>query len=162
MLHDPMDDVQKRADDKGWDQKQDRRISDSNRKIEAGVSGEALAALHGLLVPSGDELPCDVDETSEVDDQEILRDKIIRRLIQIEDAISRVHDLPDNPKQKWTAMLRECYPIEAKGVTLLRDLRREIDMWEEVDPQSELSIIYGAVGAVTTMIEIYRRRFGAR
>jgi hypothetical protein len=83
-------------------------------------------------------------------------------LIQIEDAISRVRDPPDDMKQKWMAMLRECYPTEAKGVTVLRDLRREIDMWEEVDPQSELSIIYGAVGAVATMIEIYRRRFGAR
>jgi hypothetical protein len=157
-----MDDIQKRADDKSWDQKQDRRISDANRKIEAGVSGEALAMLHGLHVPSDNEPPCDVDETSEVDDQELLRDKILRRLIQIEDAISRVRDLPDDMKQKWMAMLRECYPTEAKGVTVLRDLRREIDMWEEVDPQSELSIIYGAVGAVATMIEIYRRRFGAR
>src|SRR4030095_5531342 len=127
-----MDDIHKRADDKAWDQKQDRRISDANRKVEAGVSGEPLAALHGLHLPSGDEPPCDIDETSEVDDQEILRDKIIRRLIQIEDAISRVHDLPDDLKQKWTTMLRECYPIEAKSVTLLRDLRREIDMWEEV------------------------------
>ena len=162
MSHDPMDDVQKRVDDKAWDQKQDRRISDANRKIETGVSGEALAALHGLHVPSDDEPPCDVDETSEVDDQELLRDKILRRLIQIEDAISRVHDLPNDMKQKWMAMLQECYPTEAKGATLLHDLRREIDMWEEVDPQSELSIIYGAVGAVATMIEIYRRRFGAR
>ncbi len=153
-----MDDIQKRADDKAWDQKQDRRISDANRKIETGVSGEALAALHGLHVPSDDEPQCDVDETSEVDDQELLRDKILRRLIQIEDAISRVHDLPNDMKQKWMAMLQECYLSEAKGVTLLRDLRREIDMWEEVDPQSELSIICGAVGAVATMIEIYRRR----
>ena len=55
MLHDPMDDIQKRADDKSWDQKQDRRISDANRKVEAGVSGEALATLHGLHVPSDDE-----------------------------------------------------------------------------------------------------------
>jgi hypothetical protein len=157
-----MDDIQKRADDKAWDQKRDRRISDANRKVEAGVSGEPLAALHGLHVPSDDEPPCDVDETSEVDDQELLRDKIIRRLIQIEDAISRVQHLPNDMKQKWMAMLQECYLTEAKGVTLLRDLRREIDMWEEVDLQSELFIIYGAVGAVATMIEIYRRRFGAR
>jgi hypothetical protein len=42
VFHNPMDDIQKRADDKSWDQKQDRRISDANRKIEAGVSGEAL------------------------------------------------------------------------------------------------------------------------
>jgi hypothetical protein len=160
VLHDPMDDIQKRADDKSWDQKQDRRISDANRKVEAGVSGEALAALHGLHAPSDDEPPCGVDETSEVDDQEVLRDKILRRLIQIEDAISRVNDLPNDMKQKWMAMLQECYPTEAKGATLLHDLRREIDMWEEVDPQSELSIIYGAAGAVATMI--YRRRFGAR
>src|SRR5262249_16107908 len=153
--HDPMDDIQKRADDKAWDQKQDRRISDANRKVEAGISGEALAALHGLRVPSGDEPTCDVDERSEVEDQEILRDKIVRRLIQIEDAISRNHDLLDDVKQKWTAMLQECYLIEAKSVALLRDLRREIDMWEEVDPQSELAITYGAVGAVATMIEIY-------
>jgi hypothetical protein len=67
-----MDDIQKRSDDKSWDQKQDRRISDANRKVEAGVSGEALATLHGLHVPSDDEPPCDVDETSELDDQEVL------------------------------------------------------------------------------------------
>ena len=48
-----MDDIQKRADDKGWDEKQDRWISDANRRIEDGLSGEALAGLHGLHVPPG-------------------------------------------------------------------------------------------------------------
>jgi hypothetical protein len=97
-----------------------------------------------------------------VDDQDILRDKIITRLIEIGNTISRTRDLPDDVKQKWTAMLQECYPSEAKSVTLLRDLRRELDKWEEVDPQSALSLIYGAVGAVATMIEIYQRRFYTR
>jgi len=60
-----MDDIQKRADDKAWDEKQDRRMSDANRKIEDGLGGEALAALHGLDVPPDDEASCDVDETSE-------------------------------------------------------------------------------------------------
>ena len=45
-----MDDIQKRADDKAWDEKADRRISDVNRRIEAGLSGEAVAALHGARV----------------------------------------------------------------------------------------------------------------
>jgi hypothetical protein len=97
-----------------------------------------------------------------VDDQDTLRDKIITRLIQIGDTISRTRDLPVGVKQKWTAMLQECYPSEAKSVTLLCDLRRELDEWEEVDPQSALSLIYGALGAVATMIEIYQRRFYAR
>jgi hypothetical protein len=156
-----MDDIQKRADDKAWDEKQDRRISDINRKIEEGVSGDALAALHGLHVTSNEEIPCDVDETSEVDDQEILREKILRRLIQITDAISGNRNLPDDVTQNWTVMLQECYSTEAKSVTLLRDLRREIDRWEEVDPQSELSLTYCAVGAVATMIETYQRRFNS-
>jgi hypothetical protein len=157
-----MDDIQKRADDKAWDKKQDRWISDANRKIEDGLRGDALAALHGLHAPPDDEPSCDVDETSEVDDQEALRDKIITRLIQIGDTISRRRDLPDDVKQKWTAMLQQCYPSEAKSVTLLRDLRLEVDRWEEIDPQSALSLIYGAIGAVATMIEIYRRRFYTR
>ena len=157
-----MDDIQKRADDKAWDKKQDRWISDANRKIEDRLRGDALAALHGLHAPPDDEPSCDVDETSEVDDQEALRDKIITRLIQIGDTISRKRDLPDDVKQKWTAMLQECYPSEAKSVTLLRDLRLEVDRWEEIDPQSALSLIYGAIGAVATMIEIYRRRFYTR
>jgi len=157
-----MDDIQKRADDKAWDKKQDRWISDANRKIEHGLRSEALAALHGLHAPANEEPSYDADETSDVDAQEILRDKIIGRLIQIGDTISRKRDLPDDVKQKWTAMLQECYPSEAKSVTLLRDLRRELDRWEEVDPQSALSLIYGAIGAVATMIEIYQRRFYTR
>ena len=157
-----MDDIQKRADDKAWDKKQDRWISDANRKIEHGLRSEALAALHGLHSPPEDEASCDVDETSEVDAQEILRDKIIGRLIQIGDTISRKRDLSDDVKQKWTAMLQECYPSEAKSVTLLRDLRGELDRWEEVDPQAALSLIYGAIRAVATMIEIYQRRFYTR
>src|SRR4029450_7156724 len=95
-----MDDIQKGADDKGWDEKQDRRMSDANRKIEDGLGGEALAALHGLDVPPDDEASCDVDETSET-----LRDKIITRLIQIGGTISRSRDLPDGVKQKWAAIL---------------------------------------------------------
>jgi len=157
-----MDDIQKRADDKAWDEKQDRWISDANRKIEHGLRSEALAALHGLHAPANDEPSYDADETSDVDAQEILRDKIIGRLIQIGDTISRKRDLPDDVKQKWTAMLQECYPSEAKSVTLLRDLRRELDRWEGVDPQSALSLIYGAIGAVATMTEIYQRRFYTR
>ena len=68
-----MDDIQKRADDKAWDEKQNRRISDANRRIEDGLTGEALAALHGLHVSPDDEPSCDVDEMSDVDDQETLR-----------------------------------------------------------------------------------------
>jgi len=157
-----MDDIQKRADDKAWDKKQDRRISDLNRKIESGLTGEALAALHGLHVPSNDEPPCEVDDTSEVDVQTTLHGKIIMRLVQIGQTVSQNRDLPDDVKQKWTSMLQECYPSEAKSVPLLRDLRRELDTWEEIDPQSGLSLIYGAINAVATMIEIYQRRFGAR
>ncbi len=157
-----MDDIQKRADDKAWDKKQDHRISDVNRRIESGLAGEALAALHGLHVTSNDEPPCDVDDTSEVDDQTTLRDKIIMRLIQIGEIFSRNRDLPDEVKQKWTSMLGECYPSEAKSVPLLRDLKRELDTWEEIDPQSGLSVIYSAINAVATMIEIYQRRFDAR
>jgi hypothetical protein len=154
-----MDDVQRRADDEAWDKKADRRISDINRAIEKGVSGGALRALHGVHVPADDELLYDVDETSDVDDQEILRDEIIRPMIQIGDAISKNRDLPDNVKQKWTAMLEECFPSEAKSVSLLRDLRREVDRWQEIDADSTLSLIDGAIDAVATMIEIYRRRF---
>jgi hypothetical protein len=157
-----MNDIQRRADDKAWDKKQDRWISDANRRIEHGLRGKALAALHGLHVPADDEAPCDVDETSEVDDQENLRDKIIGRLIQIGNTISQNRDLPEDVKQRWTAVLQDCYPSEANSATLLRDLRREVDRWEEVDPQSALSLIYGAIGVVATMIEIYQRRFYAR
>ena len=56
-------------------------------------------------------------------------------------------------------MLQECYPSEGKSVSLLRDLRREIDSWQEIDPESELSLLDAAINAVATMIEIYRRRF---
>jgi hypothetical protein len=157
-----VDDIQRRADDKAWDEKQDRWISDAHRRIEDGLCGDALAALHGLNVPPDDEPSYDADETSEVDDQDTLRDKIITRLIQIGNTISRTRDLPDDVKQKRTAMLQECYASEAKSVILLRDLRRDLDRWEEVDPQSALSLIYGAIGAVATMIEIYQRRFYAR
>jgi hypothetical protein len=157
-----MDDIQKRADDKAWDKKQDGRISDQNRTVESGLTGEALAELHGLRVPLNDEPPCHVDDTSETDDQTTLRDKIIMRLIQIGQTVSRNRDLPDDVKQKWTSMLQECYPGEAKSVPLLRDLRRELDAYEEIEPQSGLSLSYSAINAVATMIEIYQRRFDAR
>jgi hypothetical protein len=157
-----MDDIQKRADDKAWDEKQNRRISDANRRIEDGVTGEALAALHGLHVSPDDEGSYDVDEMSNVADQETLRDKIISRLIQIGDTISRNRDLPDDVRQRWTATLQEIYASDAKSVTLLRDLRREINSWEEIDPQLEFSLVYGAIGAVATVIEIYQRRFNTR
>jgi hypothetical protein len=157
-----MDDIQKRADDKAWDEKQNRRISDANRRIEDGVTGEALAALHGLHVSPDDEGSYDVDEMSNVADQETLRDKIISRLIQIGDTISRNRDLPDDVRQRWTATLQEIYASDAKSVTLLRDLRREINSWEEIDPQLEFSLVYGAIDAVATVIEIYQRRFNTR
>jgi hypothetical protein len=154
-----MDDIQKRADDKAWDEKQNRWISDANRGIEDGLSGEALAALHGLPVPADDEPAYDVDEMSDVDDEETLRDKIISRLIQIGDTISRNRGLPDDVRQRWTATLQRTYASDLKSVTVLRELRREVDSWEEIDPQSELSLVDSAIGAVATMIEIYQRRF---
>lgn len=154
-----MHDIQRRADDEAWNKKQDGWISDLNRKIEAGLGGEALAALHGLHVPADAEAPCDVDERSEVDDQETVSDKIISRLIRIGDAISRSYDLPDDVKQRWTARLQGCYPSEPKSVTVLRDLRQEIDGWKEIDPQSDFSLVSSAIGAVATMVEIYLRRF---
>ena len=85
-----MDDNRRRADNKAWDEKQDRWIWDANRKIEEGLSGEALAALHGLHVPPDNEPPYDVDEATEVDDQQTLNDKIITRLIQIGNTISLI------------------------------------------------------------------------
>jgi hypothetical protein len=154
-----MDDIQKRADDKAWDEKQNRWISDANRRTEDGLSGESLAALHGLHVPPDDEPPYDVDERSDVDDQETLRNKIISRLIQIGDTISRNRDLPDDVRQRWTTALQETYASDPKSVTVLRELRQEIHSSEEIDPQSELSLVYSAIGAVATMTEIYQRRF---
>ena len=155
-----MDDIQRRADDEAWDKKVNRRISDINHAIEKGLSGEVLAALHGLRMAPNDDPPYDVDESSEVDDQETLRDKIISRTIQIENVISGNRDLPDDVKEKWTAMLQECYPSKEESASLLRDLKREANSWREIDPQSELSLLEGAIDAVATMmIEIYRRRF---
>ena len=154
-----MDDIQKRADDKAWDEKQSRWISDANRRIEDGLSGEALAALHGLHVSPDDEPSYDVDEMSDVDDRETLGNKIISRLIQIGDTISRNRDLTDDVRQRWTTALQETYASDPKSVTMLRELRREVDSWEEIDPQSELSLVDSAIGAVATMIEIYQRRF---
>jgi hypothetical protein len=153
-----MDDIQKRADDKALDEKQNHWISDANRRIEDGLSGEALAALHGLHVPPDEEPPYDVDEMSDVDDRETLGNKIISRLIQIGDTISRNRDLPDDVRQRWTTALQETYASGPKSVTMLRELRREVDSWEEIDPQSELSLVDSAIGAVATMIEIYQRR----
>lgn len=154
-----MDDIHKRADDEAWDKKVNRQISDINQAIEKRVSGEALAALQGLHIAPNDEPPYDVDESTEVDDQDTLRDKIISRTIQIGDAISRNRDLPDDIKGKWTAILQECYPSEGKSVSLLRDLRREVDSWQEIDHESELSLLDAAIKAVAAMSEIYRRRF---
>ena len=93
-----MDDIQKRADNEAWDKKVDRRISDINRAIEKGTRGEGLAALHGVHVPLDDEPPYDIDDRSDVDDQETLRSKIFSRLVQIENTISQNRDLPDNVK----------------------------------------------------------------
>ena len=157
-----MDHIQKRADDKAWDQKQGRWISDANRSVEDGLSGDALAASHGLHVPAANALSYDVDQTSEMDPEGTLRDKIIRRLVQIGDAISENDHLPDDVKQRWTGALQQCYASDAKSMTLLRDLRGDLDRWEQVDPQSELSLVYGAIGALAVMIEVYQRRFKTR
>jgi hypothetical protein len=154
-----MDDIQKRADDRAWDEKQNRWISDANRRIEDGLSGVSLAALHGWHVTPDDEPPYDVDETSDVDDQETLRNKIISRLVQIGDTISRNRDLPDDVRQRWSTTLQEAYASDPKSVTVLRELRQQVVSWEEIDPQSELSLVDSAIGAVATMIEIYQRRF---
>ena len=59
-------------------------------------------------------------------------------------------------------MLQECYPGEEGSVSLLRDLRREVNSWLEIDPESALSLLDGAIDAVVTMTEIYRRRFCPR
>jgi len=155
----PMDDIQRRADHEAWDKKADRRISNINQAIEQGVTGEALAALHGLHFPPANEPPYDVDDRSNVDDKETLSGKIVSRLIQIENTISLNRDLPDDLKQKWIAILQECYPREADSVNLLRDLKRDINRWQDIDPESALSLLQAAIAAVATMIEIYRRRF---
>jgi len=84
-----MDDIQRRADHEAWDKKADRRISNIDQVIEQGVTGEALAALHGLHFP------------------------------------------PAN----------------------------DINRWQDIDPESALSLLQAAIAAVATMIEIYRRRF---
>jgi len=157
-----MDDIQRRADDQAWDKKVNQRISGINHAIEKVLGGDALAALYGLRMAPNDDPPYDVDERSEVDDQETLRDKIISRTIQIENVISGNRDLPDGVKGKWTATLQECYPSEGKSVSLLRDLKREVNSWREIDPQSEPSLLEGAIDAVATMTEIYRRRFCSR
>lgn len=155
-----MDDIQRRADDEAWDRKQDGWISDANGKIQSGLKGESLAALHGFHVPADDDqAPYDIDEMSDVDHQETLGNKIIRRLIRIGDMISENPDLPNDVKQKWTTVLQKCYPSETNSVAILRDLRQEIDEWKEIDPQSALSLEYSAIGAVATMVDIYLRRF---
>jgi hypothetical protein len=124
-----MDDIQRRADDQAWDKKVNQKISGINHAIEKGLSGDALVALHGLRMAPNDDPPYDVDESSEVDDQETLRNKIISRTIQIENVISGNRDLPDDVKGKWTAMLQECYPSEEESASLLRDLKREVKSW---------------------------------
>jgi hypothetical protein len=154
-----MDEIQRRADDEAWDKKVHRRISNVNQTIEQRVRGKALAAPHGLHVPPDNAPPYDVDDRCDVDDQETLRGKISSRLIQIENSISRNPDLPDDVKQKWIAILQERYPRDANSVILLRDLRREINRWQEIDPESALSLLEAAIAAVAAMIEIYRRRF---
>jgi len=154
-----MDDIRRRVDDEAWDKKVERRISDINQTIEKGVRGEALAALHGLHVSADNEPPYDVDDRSDLDDQETLRGKLVSRLLQIENTIAENRDLPDDVKQKWIRILQECYPSEMNSITLLRDLRRDMNCWRDIDPESALSLLEAAIGAVATMIEIYRRRF---
>ena len=154
-----MADIQRRADDKAWDIKVNRQISDIDRAIESGISGDALAALHGVHVPADDERFYDVDQTSEVDSQQILRDKIIERIVQVEGAISRNDALPADVREKWTAILQQCYPSEVNSISMLRDLKRDMNCWRDVDPESSLSLTEAGIGAMATMIEIYRRRF---
>lgn len=153
------DDVQERGDNKSWEQKQERWIADVKRKIEHGVRGDALAALHGLHAPTDEPSSYDMDEAGEIDDQGTLHHKIIRRLVEISDAISQNSKLPEEVKDKWAAKLQECSASEARSVALLRELRAELDSWDEIDPQSELSLVYAAIGALASMIEIYQRRF---
>ena len=50
-----------------------------------------------------------------------------------------------------------------KSVSLLRDLRREVMSWQEIDPESALSLLDGAIGiAVATMIRNLSSRFCSR
>ena len=95
-----MDDIQRRVDNKAWDQKQDGWISDANGSVEDGLSGDALAALHGLHLPAEEPLLDDVDETREMDNEETLGNKIVRRLVHIGDAISQNDHLPSDVKQR--------------------------------------------------------------
>lgn len=156
------DDLQKRVDNKSWDQKQDRWIAESNCKIERGVQGHALAALHGLHVPAEQALPRDDDGVNETDDEGTLHSKIITGLVDITQTILRKNNLPDDVKQKWTSMLQECSPRDASSLTLLRQLRAELDTWEEIDPQSEFSLVYSAITALATTIKAYQARFITR
>jgi hypothetical protein len=71
-------------------------------------------------------------------------------------------DPPDDVRQRWTATLQETYASDPKSVTLLRELRREVDSWDEIDLQTELSLVCSAISAVAAMIEIYQRRFDTR
>jgi hypothetical protein len=153
-----MGDIFKSASDKAWE-KDERSILATDRKIEQGVTGETLAALHGLRASSGDQLACDIDESSESDDQATLRGKIIERFIGIDDSISRNRHVDGDVKQQWTTRLQQCQPDDPKCVASLRELRQDIDRWGEIEPQSELSLIYVAIGAVTMMADVYRRRF---
>ena len=153
-----MGDIFKSASDKAWE-KVERSILETDRKIEQGVTGGTLAALHGLRASSGDQLACDIDESSESDDQATLRGKIIERFIGIEDSISRNRHVDGDVKQQWTTRLQQCQPDDPKCVASLRELRQDIDRWGEIEPQSELSLIYVAIGAVTMMADVYRRRF---
>ena len=155
-------DIQRRADDEAWDKRVDNRISNINQAVEKGLRGKALAALHGLPMPAEDELAYEVDGSSDVDDQETLRSKVFRRLIQIEDAISENRDLAEDTKRKWIAILQECSPGEANSVVLLHDLNRDMNSWQEIDSEAELSLLQAAIAAVATMIEIYQRRFRTR
>jgi hypothetical protein len=157
--NDPMDDVHERAEDDAWDKEVDRLISNMNQAVEKGLKGEALAALHGLHVTPANDPTYEVDDRSDNYDQETLREKTFSRLIRIEGAITRNRDLPDDMQRTWIAILQKCYPAEANSINLLRDLRRDMDSWQEIDPESALALLGAAVGAVATMIEIYQRRF---
>ena len=155
-------DIQKRTDNKSWDKKQEQWISDANRKIEHGVRGDALAALHGLHGPAEEAPPRDDYGVNETDDEGTLHHKIIGRLVDITQTILQKNTLPDDVKRKWTSMLQECSPRDASSVTLLRQLRGELDTWEGIDPESELSLVYSAITALTITIEDYQRRFTTR